>query len=401
MFEKFNRWVYAIIGFIILLSSGVAYSWTTLSVPIAAEYPQWSKFDLSLTFSLVMLFFSISGMISGAMLRRGAKPRNLLMLASALTLGGFIVASKATSPMQLYVGVGFLVGFGAGFSYNPVLSTLSKWFADRQGMISGFLLMGMGLSSFIVGKIFQAITPSFTNTWRTSFLLIGSVIAVIYLLCSFFIVTPKPEQIPATPARRGASLDISTAQMLRRPAFYLYYIWAVLISAVGMIIIGQASGIMLEVVPNVDPSFRATIVGLVSVANGVGRIFFGKLYDMKGYRPTMLLGIFGFFATCAVLISAIAGGQLALLVVGFILGGLCYSCVTPTNSALGYDFFGAKHYATNFPFISSCLMIGSFGSSISGRLYDVSQSYTSTLVLSIGFTAVALVALLFLKKPKE
>ena len=401
MIEKCNRWVYACFGFLILLSSGVAYTWTTLSVPIAAEFPHWTKFELSLTFSLVMLFFSVAGIMSGALLRRGAKPAHLIILAAVFNLVGFFFASRATSPLHLYISIGLLIGFSGGFSYNPVLSTLSKWFADRQGMISGFLLMGMGLSSFIMGKIFQAMTPSFENSWRSSFLVFGVAIAAIFFVSSFFIVLPKPEQIPEAPQRRGSSLDISTPQMLRRPAFYLYYAWAVLISAVGMIIIGQASGIMLEVVPDVAPSFRVTIVGLVSVANGVGRIFFGRFYDMKGYRPTMLLGIVGFFVTSGILIAAIASSQLVLLVFGFILGGLCYSCVTPTNSALGYDFFGAKHYATNFPLLSSCLMIGSFGSSISGALYDASQSYISTLILSIIFTAVALVLLLFLRKPKE
>jgi len=401
MIANCNRWVYAFFGFLILLSSGVAYSWTTLSLPIAAEFPHWSKFDLSLTFTLVMLFFSVSGMISGKLLGRGIKPRTLIILSGVLNIVGFLFASRASTPMHLYISIGVIIGFSGGFSYNPVLSTLSKWFADRQGMISGFLLMGMGLSSFIIGKIFQVITPYFANSWRGSFLAIGSVIGAIFIFSALFIVLPKPEQIPPAPQRQQSSLDFSTPQMIRKPAFFLYYLWAVLISAVGMIIISQASGIMLEVVPDVSPSFRTTIVGLISVANGVGRIFFGRLYDRKGYRPTMLLAIFGFFITSAVLIGAIAGSQLPLLVLGFILGGLCYSCVTPTNSALGYDFFGSKHYATNFPLISSCLMIGSFGSSISGALYDVSQSYISTLLLSIGFTAVGLIALFFLKKPEK
>ena len=401
MISKCNRWVFACFGFLILLSSGVAYSWSTLSLPIAAEFPGWTKFELSLTFSFTMLFFCISGMLSGKLLGCGVKPRTLIILASACNIAGFIVASNASTPMHLYISIGLLIGFSGGFSYNPVLSPLSKWFADRQGFISGFLLMGMGFSSFLIGKIFQAITPYFENTWRTSFLIMGTVISVIFTISSLFIVLPKPEQIPAAPKRQSSSVDFDTRQMIRKPAFFLYFIWAVLISAVGMIIIGQASGIMIEVAPEVAPSFRATIVGLISVANGVGRIFFGRFYDKKGYRPTMLLAIIGFFITSAILISAIAGGQLTLLVLGFILGGLCYSCVTPTNSALTNDFFGSKYYAMNFPLISSCLMIGSFGSSISGALYDASQSYISTLILSIVFTAVSLVALLFLRKPEK
>ena len=401
MIANCNRWVYACFGFWVLLFSGVAYSWTTISLFIAEEYPSWSKFDLSLTFSLTMLFFCISSMIAGTLLSRGVKPRTLLLLASLFNISGFLLASRATAPIHLYICISLIVGFSSGFSYNPVLATMSKWFADKQGMISGFLLMGMGLSGFLMGKVFQAITPHFATSWRGSFLVIGAVTASTYAISSFFMITPKPEQIPPAPQRQQSSVNFTSSQMLRKPAFYLYYVWAVLISAVGMIIIGQASGIMIEVAPEVSPSFRATFVGLVSVANGVGRIFFGRLYDRKGYRPTMLLGIIGFFVTCAVLMAAIVSSQLVLVIFGFILGGLCYSCVTPTNSALTNDFFGSQHYAVNFSLIGSCLMIGSFGSSISGALYDISQSYISTLLLSIGFTAVGLLAFLFLKKPEK
>ena len=60
---------------------------------------------------------------------------------------------------MLYLGFGVLCGLGAGFAYNAVMSTMSAWFPDKQGLISGILLMGFGLSAFIVGKIFCRSNP--------------------------------------------------------------------------------------------------------------------------------------------------------------------------------------------------------------------------------------------------
>ena len=52
-----NRWIYVIAGTLILLFAGLVYAWSVMSAPIAAQYPSWSKAQLSITFTLVMMFF--------------------------------------------------------------------------------------------------------------------------------------------------------------------------------------------------------------------------------------------------------------------------------------------------------------------------------------------------------
>ena len=61
--KNLNRWVYAIAGVVILLFAGLVYAWSVLSGPIAAEFAQWTKAQLSLTFTLVMICFCIGCMI--------------------------------------------------------------------------------------------------------------------------------------------------------------------------------------------------------------------------------------------------------------------------------------------------------------------------------------------------
>ena len=36
--KQLNRWVYAIVGVIVLLFAGLVYAWSVLSTPIAAEF---------------------------------------------------------------------------------------------------------------------------------------------------------------------------------------------------------------------------------------------------------------------------------------------------------------------------------------------------------------------------
>ena len=63
--KQLNRWVYAIVGVIVLLFAGLVYAWSVLSTPIGAEFTGWTKAQLSLTFTLVMILFCIGSLLCG------------------------------------------------------------------------------------------------------------------------------------------------------------------------------------------------------------------------------------------------------------------------------------------------------------------------------------------------
>ena len=71
------------------------------------------------------------------------------------------------------------------------------------------------------------------------------------------------------------------------PTFWFYYIWAILVSAAGLALVSQASGIASQVGTTVSDGNIATVVGLISIFNGIGRVIFGGLFDKKGYRFTI------------------------------------------------------------------------------------------------------------------
>ena len=63
--KKMNRWVYAIIGVIVLLLAGLIYAWSIMSQAIGAAHPDWTAAQLSLTFTLVMAFFCVGSLVAG------------------------------------------------------------------------------------------------------------------------------------------------------------------------------------------------------------------------------------------------------------------------------------------------------------------------------------------------
>ena len=233
-----NRWVYAIVGVIVLLFAGLVYAWSVLSTPIAAEFTGWTKAQLSLTFTLVMILFCIGSLLCG-LLAGKLSAKNAVRLGAVLFLAGFYIASRCQAPLTLYLGFGVLCGLGSGLSYNAVMSTMVKWFPDKPGLISGVLLMGFGGGSFLIGKLYQAWTPAGIGGWRTSFVVLGIVCFAVLAVCSFFFVAPGADF--AAPAGKGgkaavrsAAADIKPVEMLKKPTFWLYYVWAIAVSAAGL-----------------------------------------------------------------------------------------------------------------------------------------------------------------------
>ncbi len=404
--KSLNRWVYAIIGVIVLLLAGLVYAWSVMSKSIGASRPDWTAAQLSVTFTLVMAFFCIGCLIAGIMAKK-ISPKIYVLTSGILFLIGFMVASTTgASPVMLYLGFGVLCGLGAGFAYNAVMSTMSQWFPDKQGLISGVLLMGFGLSSFIIGKVFAAVTPSDgTDAWQTTYRILGIVIVIVMAICCFFFVKPGPGYNPggdsaAKKEVRQPACEVNTGQMVKRPTFWFYYLWAIFVSAAGLALVSQASGIATQVGTTVSDGNIATVVGLISIFNGIGRVIFGGLFDKKGYRFTMLLDMIIFIVAAAILIVALTSGVFIFIIVGFVVGGLAYGGVTPTNSAIISDFFGRENYSMNFSLINTNLLIASFASTIAGKLYDASGSYMTTIFMMIIVTVVGFVLSFGVRRPK-
>ncbi|WKY46083.1 hypothetical protein Q5O14_08300 [Eubacteriaceae bacterium ES2] len=65
-----NRWIYASVGVVIMLLAGLVYAWTVLQAPIAMMYKEWTKSQLSVTFTIIMFCFCLGGFLGGVMQKK-------------------------------------------------------------------------------------------------------------------------------------------------------------------------------------------------------------------------------------------------------------------------------------------------------------------------------------------
>lgn len=175
-----------------------------------------------------------------------------------------------------------------------------------------------------------------------------------------------------------------------------------MILAAGLAIMSQGSVISVQVDPDISMNSIATLVGLISVFSGLGRILFGVLFDKIKYRKTLVLGSGAFSFATVLLIIAIVTKSVVLLAIGFIFTGLSYGCLAPTTSAFTRLFYGNKYYSINYPIINMTVLLSSFASTAAGMIYDILKSYVALIAV---FTAlligVTFLSLLIKKSPAE
>lgn len=185
--KQLNRNFYIVIGVVILLLAGFVYAWSVIAKSIGATYPSWSKAELSMTFTIVMIFFCVGCLVAGAFSEK-ISSRIYIWMSAILFFAGFSMASVATNTMALYFSFGVLCGLASGIAYNAVMSTISLWFVDKQGLISGILLMGFGISSFVFGKVFAIVAPADGGeAWRWLFKILRWH-SQLFLLCAVFLL---------------------------------------------------------------------------------------------------------------------------------------------------------------------------------------------------------------------
>ena len=393
------RWVELVVGTIVLLVLGSLYAWSTYRGTLVEEF-NWSTSSAQLTFSISMMTFCLGGLTSGIVSKKTG-PRIILFFSAILMFAGLFTASRIESLMGLYVSYGILYGFGVGMGYNAIMGTIIRWFPDKTGFASGILLFGFGISSLLVG--FVAARMIKLVGWRTTFMVFGLVFGAIVLILSFLVKLPKDEELRGI--RSGGTKSVesyseSTAGvMIKSKNFWLFFIWAISLSSAGLVIVGNSTPFADSILNNLE--LAAIIAGVISVCNGLGRIIFGSLFDIMGYKVTMLSVIALFILATIVLLCANATGKFAVLVIAYIAVGFAYGGVTPTISAFAAKFFGQKNYAMNLSVINMNLLVSSYLPQVATILLDKNGEYNGMFYYMIILAAVGFVMTLLISKPKK
>ena len=398
-----KRWWILGVGTFAMLFAGVLYAWSILKVPLA-DALNFTPSALALAFTLAMSFFCLGGFLSGQLVRR-IGTRYTIIFSGVLAGVGFMLTSRLQEGQTflLYLTYSLLAGLGIGMAYIVIISTVNAWFPDRRGLSSGALMMGFGASTLLLGKLADKLFESSLG-FRNTYVLVGVAIACVIALSSF--VVQKPEAGTILPQKsKGASKrqenfeakDYTPAEMVRRFTFWRAFITLVCLTAVGSSVISFARDLALSV--GAEAALATTLVGILAVCNGLGRIITGAVFDAMGRRFTMIAANVITITAAAVTLTAVATETLWLCIVGLCLTGLSYGSSPTVSSAFTSAFYGQKHFATNLSICNFNLMVASFIATACTSLQQSSGGYTAPFILLLSLSVVALALNISIKKP--
>jgi MFS family permease len=247
-----------------------------------------------------------------------------------------------------------LGGVGLGLGYISPVSTLIKWFPDRPGMATGMAIMGFGggamIGSPLAVTLMNRFKASATHGLAEAFVTMGIIYFLFMMIGVFLVRVPAPDWKPegwtpaATQNKMVTTLQVPVNVAWRTTQFRL--LWAVLFLNVtaGIGVLGQASAMIQEVFPGrITAAAAAGFVGLLSLANMIGRFFWSSTSDKIGRKPTYMI----FFALGALLYltvpTAARLGSVVLFVCLYVVILSMYGGGFATIPAYLRDLFGTMH----------------------------------------------------------
>lgn len=387
-----NRWWIFTAAFLIIFCCAASSAFSVFAEPLRKAV-NGTPSQVAFTLTLYQFFMACFGVASGWIMDRfGAKK---LMYVGGLVFGlGWGLTAFVHSLPLLYLTVGLMAGAGNGIMYNPALLTALKWFPEKRGTISGFLLAAASLGPLVLAKVGAVLCDSFG---MNGFIPIGIAYLVICWAVGWLMDSPREDAADAGGriAQTGEN-DFTPGQMLRTSRFWLMLALFAISCTAGIMLIGSLSPIA-QVQLGMTPVVAANMVVVNTLSNFCGRLITGRLTDKLGQTKTLALILVLTMVGLAGLSFArnVWVFSLFLILLGASFGGVLVVYPTLTGRV-----FGQTHSGTNYGIMFFGYAIGALvGPQIAARSINKAagvDAYHTAYMIAIAVALVGLVIDIFL-----
>ncbi len=396
-----------------LQGSLIHYGFGAYFTALVGEF-HWSRAQLSGVFSLSRLEGGLIAPVAGIIIDR-LGPRRLMISGMFLMGLGFILLSRVSDLLMFYLVYALFIAIGSSFGpAATALTAVGNWFIRRRSTAMGIAFAGFGLGGSMVWLVSLAIS---NYGWRDVMVGAGILLWGLGIPLSAMMrhrpeqygllpdgEVPHPITLPsegeeaeAPPSTQVAGdASANPRQVLAMSAFWLL---AINFSIRQMV----TSSVTLHTIPFLsDLGFSseaaAGVLSAIAVGSILGRIVFGWLGDHYDKRLVMAGSLVLLVVAMAVMSQASSFESVLVYVP---LYAMAYGGAVPLVPATLAEYFGRKYFATVSGFSSTVQMVGNIcGPLFAGFVFDVTGSYRMAFVSFSVAALVALLTLLFVRKPK-
>jgi OFA family oxalate/formate antiporter-like MFS transporter len=382
------------------MALGAVYAWSVFKTPLMKQF-QWSSAQVTLTFTICILVLGISAFFGG-LWNIKVGPRMVALTGGFLYgLGVFLASFAADKLWWLYLSYGVIGGVGLGFSYIVPVAVLVKWFPDRRGLITGIAVGGFGAGALVTApvatRLIQSIGVLPTFAW------LGLAYLIVSMATGFFMQNPPDGWKPlgwapsALQSTQRAAADYTLAGALKTWQWWALWLLLFLNTSAGISIISQEAPIFQELT-KATAIVAAGMVGIVSIGNAVGRVFWAWVSDILTRRWTFA-GMFVIQVALFWLLPGLASVGMVTGVSFLIL--MCYGGGFGTMPAFAADYFGSKNVGPIYGLMLTAWGCASaFGPLLIAHLRQATGNYSHGLHVIAAIMIVSIVLPILTAPPK-
>ncbi|MDR1184403.1 MAG: MFS transporter [Coriobacteriales bacterium] len=363
--------------------------------------------ELGVGTAQLALYFTVQGLCMAAAAPFVGKflpklnTKVLLTVCYVLCLAAVGMMSQYHAVWQWYIS-GAVLGLAGAFCFIiPAPVILGNWFVKKTGFVVGIAMSFSGIGGAIANPVIAALIPAIG--WRTTYIVIAVATAICVLPFTLLILRFKPadmglkpygyEETPAgataAPATAAAMSGVTSKRALRSAAF-----WILFVVGGGFAFTGGIT----QLLPTYATSMNLlAIVGLIStvcmVGNVIGKLGLGAISDKLGGVPTGVIGMV--IIAVGFVLLLLFGTSAPLVLVGSTLLGCSLSLTAVVAPILARTAFGSKEFPAIYANLNIGLsLIGAFGTTIMGLLFDVTGSFDAVFMIYIGLCALLIVLII-------
>jgi len=382
---------------IALITFGPRASAGLFQIPMTVEFG-WGRDTFGLALAIQNLLWGLGAPFAGAIADRFGTVK-VLCTGALLYAAGLVAMAYASTPLQLHLGAGVLIGFGlSACSFNLVLAAFGKLLPENWRPLA----FGAGTAA---GSFGQFLFPPIGNIliesmgWHQA-LVVFALTLLPVLPISIFLSTRKL----GGSAKAAANLPNQTVRQALTEAFrHRSYVLLVL----GFFTCGFQLAFITVHMPAYlkDAGLPAWVGGwtlaVIGLANAVGSLSSGWLSTRMPKRHLLAWIYLGRAVAIAAFIL-IPASPVTCILFGITIGLFWLSTVPPTSS-LVMLMFGTKYMAMLYGFAFFSHQVGGFlGVWLGGVLYETMGSYQFVWWLSVALgVASALINLPIVERPVE
>lgn len=318
-------------------------------------------------------------------LNRHLGSRLLIFLGLSMIGGSMILIGMMDSFYPILILYG-LTGVGSALANIPIMALMAVWFEPEiRGRAAGLCVAGNGLGILASGRLVPVLNMS-ERGWQASWLVLGSIVAVISLVC-LLLIRNRPFHEDSSGGRGGDQVFA-----VRDPAPKgMIYLTAMIYFLFGFTYVIYITFFVTSLVQ--ERGFTEQAAGLLWAWGGLLSIFSGPLFgyfsDRNG-RKQALMVVFSVQAL-AYLSAALTGHSGSVYFSIFFFSLVAFSVPTIVAALVG-DLAGPQRTASVFGFVTFVFGFGQIaGPAVAGAMAQYFSGFGPAFILASILTMVGVV----------